>query len=528
MGLNRDPVFYTAGYSGKDPSRAPFYLRSLVFDGLEGDLNARLISEFNNRIRKSEAFRECRLSPADRPGKAGKVFPSRIVVVNASHDNLPTSYETARVFRDRLAEKGLGVTVKVVNTKEELRKETAADTEKVLVISQCVDKRVYNIQTAHRLEAGGVVTVPGAVTAPGGVFSDKDSTYRLLSREGRNWETVARYRKVPVEGRSVEDVVGGILDSAGELRRELEEDTVFVKPHEGGGGLGGFRLTMTDGGYVIPDLSKVSGDNSSIHPTFIDIDHSSRAKLRELLWIYRLFSTDPVMSKNYLRIKLPLFDAGEEKAIEALRNYLRHSRRKRKNRMLAMAMSRKEAEEKLIGAIKAFEKKFERRYVPLVNEHLDFGLWGLRAHYRLSSSGPVLEAMYHRIFQLGFFEEGPGYLGSDNISNKQTGELEILRLGPINEIMLESIGGRKGLFSALEKGAEALADLAELVPRKEKGKIPLRLQLDLAAVSRKIGEGNADTARGICLASRWEVFEENARQWLDDSLAYYAWKKRSS
>ena len=140
---------------------------------------------------------------------------------------------------------------------------------------------------------------------------------------------------------------------------------------------------------------------------------------------------------------------------------------------------------------------------------------------------PVLEAMYHRIFQLGFTEEGLGYLGSDNISNKQTGDLEILRLGPVNKIMVDSIGGEKALFETLTKGVEALVLLSGLLPEEDKRRVPLRLQLDLAAVSKRIGEGNADTARGMSLASRWPVFVQNAREWLEDSLDYYASRKEA-
>ncbi|MGD2279369.1 MAG: hypothetical protein PVH45_04685, partial [Candidatus Omnitrophota bacterium] len=302
--------------------------------------------------------------------------------------------------------------------------------------------------------------------------------------------------------------------------------TFFVNPHEGGGGLGRFRITKTKKGYIIPDLSKVSGDVSSIHPTFLGLDTSNEAKMRELLWIYRLFSSDERMTTNYLWIDLPIEGADDATALKILKDYLEGCAEKRKMKLAKMEMDPAEAERKLVSAIRIFEKKFNRRYTPLVNEHIDFGLWGLRAHYRLSGKGPRLETIYHRIFQLGFTEEGIGYLGADNISNKQTGELEILRLGPVNEIMLESIGGRKVLFDILLKGAEALASLADLEPEEKRNRIPIRLQLDLATVSQRIGEGNADTARGLCLASRWTEFVRNAREWLEDSLSYYSWKKK--
>lgn len=520
--IDRDPIFYVTGYEGDDPYVAPFYLRALVFDGEKGDFNAELIKKFNEFLEKESAYSEHSLL---YPEEGEKKLPKNIVIVNASHDNLPTSHETARVFEDFCEERGYSIPVKVVNDREELIDDISRDPLNTLVVSQCVDKNVYNSSLAEELEREGTVTVPGKITAPGGVFSDKDSSYRLLSDNGKVWDKVARYIKVEEEGRTVDEVVADIFEAIDELIKETGNDTFFVKPHEGGGGLGGFRITKMDKGYIIPDLSKVSGDMSEIHPTFIDFDVENDAKLKELLWIYRLFEKDKKMASNYIKVKLPMEGKSDEEAIEVLKEYLAGTEERRKEKLSSMIMDKEEAHATLRNAVKIFEAKFEKRYTPLVNEHIDFGLWGLRAHYRMSRKGPVLEAMYHRIFQLGFTEEGLGYLGSDNISNKQTGDLEILRLGPINEVMLSSIGGEKFLFETLLKGVEALVELAKLLPDEEKRKVPLRVQLDLAAVSKRIGEGNADTARGMSLASRWSVFVENAREWFSDSLDYYAFKK---
>ncbi|MGB2601698.1 MAG: hypothetical protein WBD00_00145 [Candidatus Omnitrophota bacterium] len=520
--IERDPKYYVTGYDGSDPRQAPFYLNVNEFDGTRGDFNTGLINKFNDFLKSHDITKSYKLKSTS--AKDGKV-PSKIVVVNASHDDLPTSYETARVFDNLCGRKGYKTQAVVVNSREELLKEVNADPEGTLLMSQCVDKNVYNVALAEELGQRGTVTVPGIVTAPGSIFSDKDSTYRLLSEEGKDWNKVARYKKIPVDDKTVEEVVEGIFSAIDELEHLTGDITFFVKPHEGGGGLGGFRITKVKEGYIIPDLSKVSGDLSEIHPTFIDFDISNDAKLRELLWIYRLFAGDEKMAKNYLQTKLPLLEKDEKEAIGILKEYLVGSELKRHQKLAGMMLKPEEACRKLVEAIKIFEEKFYRRYVPLVNEHIDFGLWGLRAHYRLSKDGPVLETMYHRVFQLGFTEEGLGYVGSDNISNKQTGDLEITRLGPVNEIMLEAIGGEDALFDTLFKGAEALAELTRLVPEKDRGYVPLRLQLDLATISRRIGEGNADTARGLCLASRWTEFVRNAEEWLEDSLAYYAWKK---
>ncbi|MEA3490137.1 MAG: hypothetical protein U9R44_07365 [Candidatus Omnitrophota bacterium] len=523
--IERDPRYYVTGYSGKDPYKAPFYIRSLVFDGEEGDLNTDLVDAFNRFLREGNRFSEYGLAGNTA---APEDIPDKILVINASHDDLPTSHETARVFEDYCRGKGFPIPAKVIDDHDDLMREIDENPSRTLVISQCVDKKVYNAALAAEMDRRGTVTVPGRITAPGSVFSDKDSAYRLLSDDGKMWDKVARYRKIPVEAKAVEDVVDGIFAAIDELQSEISDATFFVKPHEGGGGLGGFRITKTERGYIIPDLSKVSGEDSEIHPTFIDFDLENRAKLRELLWIYRLFARDDRMSSNYLKVKLPVIDVDEEDALSILKNYLLDSEEKRHHKLAGMVMDPGEARRRLVEAIQFFEKKYDRRYIPLVNEHIDFGFWGLRAHYRLSHTGPVLETMYHRIFQLGFTREGLGYVGSDNISNKQTGDLEIMRLGPLNSLMLEAIGGREALFDTLLKGAEALVALAKLVPGKENARVPLRLQLDLATVSGRIGEGNADTARGLCLASRWPEFVRNAREWLEDSLAYYSWKKRRS
>lgn len=520
--IERDPRYYVTGHKGSNPFEAPFYLRALVFDGKEGDFNTQLVNEFNAFLSKENLFKEHRLVAEPIPG--GKV-PSKIIVINASHDNLPTSYETARIFEDFCREKGLFIPSKVVNSREELTEEIDENPPETLIMSQCVNKNVYNIALAEELEREGTVIVPGKSTAPGSVFSDKDSTYRLLSDGGKDWKKVARYKTIPAEEKTLIEVVEGIFQAIDELEKETGDSTFFVKPHEGGGGLGGFRITKVKDGYIIPDLSKVSGEELEVHPTFIDFDVENEAKMRELLWIYKLFAKDERMASTYLKVKLPILDKEEKEALSLLKEYILSSSEKRHKKLAGLVMDKEKARKSLINAIGIFEEKFKRKYVPLVNEHIDFGLWGLRAHYRLSRKGPVLETMYHRIFQLGFTEEGLGYVGSDNISNKQTGNLEIARLGPVNEIMLEAIGGKDALFETLLKGASALASLAELVPEEERSRVPLRLQLDLAAISKRIGEGNADTARGLCLASRWTEFVRNAQEWLEDSLAYYAWKK---
>ena len=78
--LNRKPQYYTSGYDGSDPSKAPFYLRALVFDGKEGDYNSEVIDEFNSFLSGLDLSADHSLDY----GKTDSSFvPEKIIVVNA-------------------------------------------------------------------------------------------------------------------------------------------------------------------------------------------------------------------------------------------------------------------------------------------------------------------------------------------------------------------------------------------------------------------------------------------------------------
>ncbi|MFC1668022.1 hypothetical protein ACFL1T_01400 [Chlamydiota bacterium] len=521
--LRRDATYYTTGYSGRVASKAPFYKNCVYFDKEKGDFNDSLIDEFNGTISRLYPNKSQKLER-----HPVSLLPKKVLIINASHDNLPTSYETMHVFRHVAKKNGWSIECAVVNTRNELQKEITKWGPDICLISQCVDKKVYNTKQEYLMRRKGIVTIPGALTAPGAVFSDKGKSYRLLSENHTRWDLVARYKKVTVRKKDIGTVAREILDCLDWFAQEHNIHQVYVKPSEGGGGLGGFRITKYNGGYVIPDLSKVTGMSDDIQPTFIDFEDLTDAKVRELLWIYSLFESDESMKKMYLQITLKHLKSAtsDQEKLQIMREYLISSETLRHKKIAELVLSREIAQEKLTNAITLFEKKFKRRYIPLVNEHIDFGLWGLRAHFRFAPQGPVLETIYARIFQLAFTKEGVGYVGADNISNKQTGELEIKRLCPINEYMIDAIGGRVALFETLCKGVESLHELNNRASAEEKGRIPLRLQLDLAAVTQKIGEGNADTARGLCLASRWRRFIENTSEWFIDCLGYYSWRKK--
>jgi hypothetical protein len=122
-------------------------------------------------------------------------------------------------------------------------------------------------------------------------------------------------------------------------------------------------------------------------------------------------------------------------------------------------------------------------------------------------------------------EEGVSYVGSDNISNKHTGVLESVRLTPIKEVMVNTVGGRTAFLDLLKKGGLAASALVATQEPELRCRIPVRCQLDIAPIDGKIGEGNADTARGQALGTRWPDFVANMQDWFQDCLKCYSMQK---
>ena len=191
-------------------------------------------------------------------------------------------------------------------------------------------------------------------------------------------------------------------------------------------------------------------------------------------------------------------------------------------------MDRNSMHTKLEDAVRRYEEHFSKRYDPVICEYIDFGAWGLRAHYRLTNRGIQLECIYARIFQLALTEEGVCYVGSDNISNKHTGKLESVRLTPIKEVMVNTVGGRTAFLNLLEKGGIAASALVSTQEPELLRRIPVRCQMDLAPIGGKIGEGNADTARGQGLGMRWSDFVANMREWIQDCLKLYSMRRSAN
>jgi len=519
--IRREPSLYSSGaYPGEEGEEYQIFKMCRRFDGTdEGDFNAELIREANERIASLDEFSGFRFEP--RPID---VWPQRIIIVDASKDRLPLSSETTRVVKHRLEELGHPeIEVVKVDITDELVAEAAVSPSGTMLLSQCVQSKVYNVDVCHGLEKDGLVCLPGATTAPFGPFTYKERTYALLDDPENR--VIARYREIVPSEKTREEVAASILDTAVAMKAELGSSLFFVKPTVGGSGLGGFRVEVRDDGFFIPDLSKVTGiEKEGIEPVWIDFDPENGDQMRELVYTFRLFEDDPNVVASYLRLTLDdlrgMYDTDDD--LEAMTQHIRRTQTARQQEWAGSVYSREEAVSALTDAFVLFEEKFNVRYHPLVNEHMHFGTWGFRVHVRLTRRGPEIETIYARIFQMALTKDGIGYVGSDNISNSQTGKLEILRCGPLHPLQVAAIGGRDALMENLLVAARGFTRLLMEEPESTRRLLPFRAELDIAPPSRMICEGNADPARGLCIAGRWSMFVDNTNEWLEDALGRYS------
>lgn len=512
--------FYTLGHKGP-PEEAPFYESSLDFDSEPGAFNAALVKTFNELAAGDPSLTGEAL---DLP-EIGRL-PASVVLIDASNDRLPTGPESFRVLCHELGQIDPEIRATLVNEREELIETVGRAPSETLVISECVDATAYNVDVVEELEGLGAVVVPGRVTAPGSIFSDKGSTYEMLNAAGLD-RLPARHVRIPAADMSTPEVVSAILEGAKRARDDWGCDRFYVKPVTGGSGVGGFRITITPRGYLIPDFSKLTGELLQPEPILLDVDPADDARLDELLWIFSMFNADPYYRKQYLWTNLDAlgerFGANEPR--EALRSHIMETRARQGEVASEKSKSADETHAELLAAVEKYESHFSRRYDPVLCEHIDFGAWGLRAHFRLTTAGMRLESIYARIFQLALTDEGVGYVGNDNISNKHTGVLENLRLTPIKEIMVAAVGGRERFLDILADGARAASALVATQSAEARRRVPVRCQIDLAPIEGKMGEGNADAARGSVLGMPWNDFVENMQAWFRDCLRYYSLKQ---
>lgn len=520
--IKRNIMLYQVGYNGDDPNESPLLLMSQRLDQTEADLNVFLVDKINKEMRADKLLSSVKL----KKYSIAKL-PKKVIIIDASMDNLPLGAETERLLNYYRQKKSWDFEVVRVNTRDDLLNELNAFPEETLVLSQCVNKKAYNLPLAKEMLEQGAVIVPGLLTAPGGILSDKSITYELLSDNSQDWTVVTPYKKIEIREKDAAAVAKDILNTVNQMYAESEFSDFYIKPTEGGGGLGGFRMTRVgDDSYVVSDLSKVSGVvEDQIKPVYLSIDPEDEDKIRELTYIFRLFEQDELMVKSYLWISLD--DLRKRYQVdtdrEALQQHLRKCNQRTQEVIEANKISYETAHRLITDAIKKFNVKYpDHPYIPLVNKHIAFGTWGLRVHLRLTETGIKIETIYARIFQMALTEDGVGYVGSDNISNKQTGHLEPIRMRPVERLMLNAIGGYPSLRRSLFNAANAFYRLIKTMPDNEQEVIPLRVQMDMAPLSSMVCEGNADTARGLALGQNWGTFIQNNLEWFENSLGYYS------
>jgi len=508
MALKRDPKFYQVGSKAKDLKKAPLIQASFPFDRSPGKYQLKILEKFNKKLRKD--FPDLRLKQTKI-----KKWPKKIVIINASIDNLPTSPETKRVFDAYLKKNKINSEVKLVNTEKELLAEVKNKKE-TLVFSQAVSNKAYNLKLAQKLINQGLKIAPGKITAAGHISSNKAKTFKMLMDNKNDYSRTAKFVDFSVNQKTTSQAVDEIFKATEKLAKDFNLANFFIKPKTGGGGLGGWQLKkMGENKYFLPDLSRLDSKISEVKPYYLYFNPKNLNIVKELLWIYKIFSQDKQIKSSYIKTKLNV-------NIKAFQKYLNKTNPEKQNElMIKQAETKKAIKQKLIKAINNFEKKFKVRYEPVVNEYLNYGRWGFRTHYRLTKRGLELDTVYARLFQIAFFPQGIAYVGIDNISNKQTGELEPVRLQTLNPIMIESANGLNHLYKCVYIGAQGMQRMIKMQDKKIQSINPFRAEVDLAPVSQRIGEINGDSARGLVLGSNFNDFVKKTEEWLKDGVGYY-------
>ncbi len=440
--------------------------------------------------------------------------------------------ETARVMRAHLKQLGLSIPVRVLNRREELLARAAKAPKELLVISQTAQKSLYDATLAKVLESRGIVVAPGPLTAPGGPLSNKKTTYELLNGNGAdtgNSKTddhrrhlTAGYEVVELNGGRPADTATAILDRASALSRKWDAATFFVKPQEGGGGRGCFRLDVYPNGFGLPDLSKLGVAADSATPLPLSLDADDPNHLRAMDWLVHRFQASPATSKAYIKTQR----VGGDAPPEVLGQMLRNCTPRLESQLRESSLSREDSIRLLADAIENYEQVFDARYLPLICNWIDFGLFSIRVHLRLSREGPVVETLYARLFPVEFSDDSIGVVGVDSITNRTEGGMELNRYAPLVPALVAYAGGAERLCEKIHGAFEAFARFLSLVGTCERGRVPVRAEFDLSPMNGLIAEGNADPVRAQCANSRWERFYENCAQWAEDALSFYSWKSQ--
>ena len=504
------------------------YRVSQEFDSDLGDLNDTLIENLNHWASREPRFADLRItedaSPIRRPGE--------ILLLDGSPSRLPLTMETARVMRAHLKQLGLSIPVRVLNRREELLARAAKAPKELLVISQTAQKSLYDATLAKVLESRGIVVAPGPLTAPGGPLSNKKTTYELLNgngadtgnskTDGRGRHLTAGYEAVELNGGRPADTATAILDRASALSRKWDATTFFIKPQEGGGGRGCFRLDVYPNGFGLPDLSKLGVAADSATPLPLSLDADDPNHLRAMDWLVHRFQASPATSKAYIKTQR----VGGGAPPNGLGQILRSCTPRLESQLRESSLSREDSIRLLASAIENYEQAFDARYLPLICNWIDFGLFSVRVHLRLSREGPVVETLYARLFPVEFSDDSIGVVGVDSITNRTEGGMELNRYAPLVPALVAYAGGAERLCEKIHGAFDAFARFLSLVGDCERGRVPVRAEFDLSPMNGLIAEGNADPVRAQCANSRWERFYENCAQWTDDALSFYSWKSQ--
>ncbi|MBS3060761.1 MAG: hypothetical protein J4432_04620 [DPANN group archaeon] len=462
------------------------------------------------------------------------VLPERVVIIDGTSVGLPFGRQMERsinYYLEKWLGAGHGINIQRVHTREDWQKAVEGIEDKTLLVELATSRNIFNKEDHKRLKESGCVIVPGSISVGGEILSDKQKTFNYLSNNGTDLRLVAKYEAVK-HAEDKKELAGGIINAVDELNKDGIE-RFFIKPAAGGGGKGGFRLIKIRDMYLVFDLSRLTGKlEEPVLPYYFPIASDQDDVIDSFVWVFAFFVKNK-LDKQY--IETPIEDLMKKYNAETKRDALKALVKDKNERPLSeiytpeflerfnkKLLTRSETIELLANAIEAYPYD----YAPVVCEHLTYGPFGLRAHYRVNINGIKPETIYARIFQTQLSENGIGYIGLDNLSNAITGDIEEVRASPMHHELIKGVGGFEALEKTLINGAEAASKILDAMPEDEKGIYPVRLEFDMTALEHKLHEGNGNSSRDLALNNSWGNFVENNAYWFFAALACYQHEKK--
>ncbi len=505
---------------------------SREFDGPAGYFTEELISRLNAWAAGDEEFSGMRLKEAEGPAW----LPREILLLDGSPNHLPLTAETARIAEAHLGRSGAAIPIHVINRRDELMTRVARAPRETLVLSQCAQRSLYDARLSEVLVSMGAIVVPGPLTAPDGPLSNKERTYEFLNgvgdaaenqATGKSGPMTARYQALSVDGRVARATAETIIDKAEELGERWGNSTFFVKPQQGGGGVGCFRIDVFPEGFALPDLSRLGVAPERLSPMPLSLDPGNRDHVRALAWLAARYAASPATRRAYLRGRFLASGKPTPPLTGRIAGVLKKSAPHLHKNLANAAEGKQRAVERLAHAIENFQQLFGKPYHPLICDWIDFSLFSVRAHLRMTRSGPTLESLYARLFPVEFTDETIGAIGVDSITNHEGEGMEFNRYVPLLPQLVELAGGADAVCGAIRKSYTAFRRFVSFLSPRERERMPVRAEFDISPLSGLIPEGNADPVRGHCANTRWSSFQTNTGEWIEDAIAYYSWKSRS-